>query len=68
MEALVNETGRCLNCGRTENEAPLVVLRYAGAPAWICPQCLPILIHHPEKLVDKLPGAADIGAAPADHD
>ncbi len=48
----------CLNCERSENETPLVALRYQGAPLWICPQCLPTLIHQPEKLADKLKGVS----------
>ncbi len=50
---------RCLNCERTEDETPLVSLRYHGGGLAICPQCLPILIHQPEKLEDKLKAAAD---------
>jgi hypothetical protein len=48
-------------------EAPLVVLRYAGAPAWICSQCLPTLIHQPARLVGKLAGAEKLSPAP-EHD
>ena len=44
----------CLNCSRSENEIPLVSLRYAGGQAWICSQCLPTLIHKPEQLTTKL--------------
>lgn len=44
----------CLNCDRAEQQTPLIALRYAGTDAWICPQCLPVLIHHAEQLEDKL--------------
>ena len=44
----------CLNCDRTEQETPLVALKYAGRETWVCPQCLPVLIHHAEQLADKL--------------
>jgi hypothetical protein len=27
---------------------------------WICPQCLPNLIHHPEKLTEKLAKVKEI--------
>ncbi len=50
----------CLNCNRPETETPLVTLRMAGRSLWICPQCLPILIHHPEQLTDKLEQATRI--------
>lgn len=57
---------QCLNCERTENQIPLVSLRYAGGQAWICSQCLPTLIHQPQNLAGKLAGADQI--PPADHD
>lgn len=44
----------CLNCVRSEAEIPLVSLRYAGHQAWICSECLPLLIHHRERLAGKL--------------
>jgi len=54
----------CLNCLRPETDIPLVSLRYSGREAWICSQCLPILIHNPQKLVGRLSGAENIGPAP----
>lgn len=54
----------CLNCGQPEELAPLVSLRYQGRSAWICSQCLPILIHKPDRLAGRLSGAG----APAEHD
>ena len=44
----------CLNCGKTDEEKPLVMLRYKSMEIHICPQCLPILIHEPEKLDSTL--------------
>ena len=46
----------CLNCGSTEMERPLLNLQFQGKEIHICPQCLPILIHKPYQLADKLPG------------
>jgi hypothetical protein len=46
----------CLDCGRTEQQVPLLVLEFRGGIIHICPQCLPTLIHKPEKLASKLPG------------
>jgi hypothetical protein len=57
----------CLNCERTENQIPLVSLRYAGSEAWICSQCLPTLIHKPHNLAGKLIGAERIEPASHDH-
>jgi hypothetical protein len=61
----MDETVSCLNCGRSENQAPLVALRYQGSSAWICSQCLPILIHNPARLAGKLAHAETL--SPADH-
>ena len=44
----------CLNCERTDKETPLIDLQYASRQVWICPQCLPVLIHHADQLEDKL--------------
>ena len=42
----------CLSCERTD--VPLVLLTYRGTVKYICPECLPTLIHHSEKLAAKL--------------
>jgi hypothetical protein len=55
----------CLHCGKTESAAPLLSIRFSGEEYWICPQCLPVLIHHPEKLAGKLTYSA--GPARASH-
>lgn len=57
----------CLNCNRPETVIPLVSLRYAGSEAWICSQCLPILIHQPHRLAGKITGAENLPAAEPDH-
>jgi hypothetical protein len=54
---------RCLACGRDANATPLVRLDYMKTEFWICPQHLPLLIHHPEELIGKLPGAEKLQAA-----
>jgi len=66
MEQSAN-TLHCLNCGRSEDEVPLVTLRYSGEARWICSQCFPLLIHHPERLSSKLPRAEQFGAADPDE-
>jgi hypothetical protein len=55
----------CLVCHRGVNETPLIQIAYREAALWICPQHLPVLIHHPEELIGTLPGAE--GLSPADH-
>ena len=57
----------CLNCGASEMDRPLLSLRYQGKEVNICPQCMPILIHEPQKLEEKLPDMKPWGG-PADHD
>lgn len=52
-----DENPRCLHCLRSSNEVPLIELEYQGDQFWICPQHLPILIHKPGQLAEKLPGA-----------
>lgn len=55
----------CLNCKATENETPLLDLNYQGEKIYICPRCLPQLIHKPANLVGTLQGAENI--QPADE-
>ncbi len=47
----------CVNCKRTVEEVPLLNVTHRSGTAYICPQCLPTLIHDPQQLVNKLPGA-----------
>ncbi len=56
----------CLNCNRPESQVPLVSLRYRGQDAWICSQCLPVLIHKPQQLTGKLANAEHL--EPAEHE
>jgi hypothetical protein len=56
----------CLNCGLSEQEKPLLTIKYRQNEIYICPQCLPVLIHKPANLADRLPGAESFGA-PAEH-
>jgi hypothetical protein len=51
------KTAHCVSCDRTAEEVPLLSLTHRHGAAYICPQCLPILIHKPQQLLDKLPGA-----------
>lgn len=58
-----NAEEKCLYCERDAGQVPLLALRYGKQALWICPQHLPILIHKPEQLADKLPGAVFLGGA-----
>jgi hypothetical protein len=53
-------TKKCLVCEQDEKTVPLIPILYNETQYYICPGHLPILIHHPEKLTDQLPGAANI--------
>jgi hypothetical protein len=57
----------CIYCERTSGEVPLIPFIYQDTQAWICPQHLPVLIHQPARLADKLPGIEKLNPAP-DHD
>ncbi|MBI5964451.1 MAG: hypothetical protein HY863_13320 [Chloroflexi bacterium] len=55
----------CLNCNRTDAQIPLIALIFKGEANYICPQCLPVLIHKTQNLLEKLPGMEI--APPADE-
>ena len=61
VDGMKNPVEKCIVCERSSDQVALITLRYQDAALWICPQHLPILIHNPEKLADKLPGAASFG-------
>lgn len=46
----------CLYCQRSDERVPLLQVAFRGTQYWICPQHLPIMIHKPEQLADRLPG------------
>lgn len=56
---------QCLNCQRPVQQVPLLTLTHRDGTSYICPQCLPNLIHHPHLLVGKLSGAESL--APHEH-
>lgn len=43
----------CVNCGRDETEVPVTEWRFAGGTFWICPDCLPQLIHHRTQVMPR---------------
>jgi len=61
------ETLVCLNCGNSEQQIPLVAIRFNGIDNWICSQCLPTLIHKPQQLTSKLPGIDIISVQVNEH-
>ena len=51
----------CIYCDQSDQIVPLLLFQYQGKQFWICPQHLPILIHKPGQLAEKLPGLELIG-------
>ena len=58
-------TDSCLYCERDSSQVPLMPVVFKGQDLWICPQHLPILIHKPAQLADKLPGLSQL--SPGEH-
>ncbi|MEW5797824.1 MAG: hypothetical protein AB1728_02350 [Bacteroidota bacterium] len=56
---------QCIACDRTQEQVPLITITYQNKTFYICPQHLPVLIHNPQMLTGKLPGAE--GMQPAEH-
>ena len=57
---MTSATPFCIHCERTSEEVPLIPLNYFDQELWICPQHLPILIHQPARLAEKLPGLENL--------
>ena len=64
---MTESSPKCVYCERSSDQIPLLALRYQGTQAWICPQHLPVLIHNPERLVGKLPGAENLNPSGEHH-
>jgi hypothetical protein len=60
-------TPTCLNCGTSEQERPLLTMKFQGKEVYLCPQCMPIMIHKPHELADRLPGFTP-PSSPAPHE
>ncbi|MBF8247948.1 MAG: hypothetical protein HW374_748 [Bacteroidetes bacterium] len=60
---MTGQSTPCVACGRSQNEIPLISLSFQDKTFWICPQHLPVLIHNPQLLIGKLPGAEGMSAA-----
>ncbi len=50
-------TNRCVHCERDDSQLPLLPFRFRDAELWICSDHFPVLVHKPEQLRHKLPGA-----------
>lgn len=63
MSTTSNSTPKCLVCLQDSERVPLLPFTYQGQNYHICPQHLPLLIHQPARLADKLPGAENLPRA-----
>jgi hypothetical protein len=62
---MTQSPAQCFVCEQTQEQIPLINILYRSQQMWICPQHLPVLIHNPQMLAGKLPGAE--GMLPAEH-
>jgi hypothetical protein len=56
---MTQDQTKCIYCERNSQQAPLLTFEYRGREYRVCPAHLPILIHKPENLSEKLPGTED---------
>jgi hypothetical protein len=63
MSTKSNSTPKCLVCLQDSEAVPLLPFTYRGQAYHICPQHLPLLIHQPARLADKLPGVENLPRA-----
>lgn len=57
---MTDENSKCVACGRSSHEVPLLLIESQGQRYYICPQDLPVLIHQPDRLAGKLPGVEEL--------
>ena len=53
----MSQVKECLVCKKPSAEVPVTKFYYQESEFYICPQHIPILIHHPEQLTGLLEGA-----------
>lgn len=51
----------CIACAEDSHQVPLISFTFRGEQYHICPQHLPLLIHKPAQLADRLPGLELLG-------
>lgn len=57
----MSQSAVCFNCQRSEAEVPISNWRYQGGDVWVCSQCLPLLIHKLDQVVDTLQAVREQG-------
>ena len=48
------EDKKCFNCKTPESEVPVVNMRYKNKELWVCPRCIPSMIHEPQLVEQSL--------------
>jgi hypothetical protein len=56
------EPNACVLCDRSSDVAPLLTIEYRRSTLRICSEHLPILIHDPGQLAERLPGVEKLSA------
>lgn len=59
---MTTNSAKCIYCDNSSSEVPLIGFVYQEDNYWICPMHLPVLIHKPAQLADKLPGVESMDA------
>ncbi len=52
----MSKVSECIVCKRTEDEIPLLKMKFKKQKFHICSQHIPVLIHKPQQLNQLLPG------------
>jgi hypothetical protein len=64
---LMSKKKICIVCEKDSDMIPLIKFKFKGEKYSICSEHLPILIHKPQELAEKLPQAEDLPAGNHDH-
>lgn len=54
MNTTKNPSQKCFGCELTENEKPLVSIKYRGKKLWACLECLPKILHGKKNVDDYI--------------
>ncbi len=54
---MTDQPAACFNCGNQDKQLPLVHVQYKGEQFYVCPGCMPSLIHRSESVADKIEAA-----------
>jgi hypothetical protein len=59
---------KCLKCQKRDQETPLLQMWFQSREVYICPHCLPELIHKPAAFAQELPGVEKIEPPKHEHE